>query len=459
MKYYITIFVVMACLFVDATPPFPPVDSAKQVVDLRVRKTGFDWPTFLGPNGNSKSGETSVIRPWPESGPPIAWQKKIGEGYGAPSISKGRLFLFDRSGDLMRLICANSETGEEIWTYEYSGIYEDIYGFSNGPRTSPVIDGDRVYIFGVEGMLHCLTVMDGQLVWKLDTQKEFSVVQNFFGVGSTPVIEGDLLIVAVGGSLPTEYANTFAADGKLEGNGSAVVALNKFTGKMIYKTSDEMASYASPKVSTVNGKRQAFFFARGGLLSFEPETGKEIFHYPWRSNKLETVNASNPVITNDLVFISECYGPGSSLLKLNPEGYSVVWQDEERSRNKSMLLHWTTAIHHNGYLYAGHGRSASDAALRCIEMATGKIVWSFKVSERSSLLYVDEHFISLGERGTLTLFKASPEKAVIVSSLKVVDESGVQLIDYPSWAAPVISNGYLYLRSNGRVVCLDLLGT
>ena len=437
--------------FLQAEEPF------RQVSDLRTRKTGSDWPTFLGPNGNSKSDETSVISLWPDSGLSIVWQKEIAEGHGAPSISKGRLFLFDRAGDQVRLTCMNSETGAEIWKFGYPGVYEDIYGFGNGPRTTPVIDNNRVYIFGVEGMLHCLSVLDGRLIWKLDTQKKFDVVQNFFGVGSTPVVEGDLLIAAIGGSLPTKHPNALVAQGQLSGNGTGIVAFNKFTGEIIYNTSDEMAGYASPKIATINGRRQGFLFARGGLLGFEPRTGRVNLHYPWRSKKLESVNASNPVIAETLVFISESYGLGSSVLKIESDGYSVIWKDEKRSRKKFMELHWNTAIHHRGYLYACHGRNSGRAELRCIELATGKIAWSHKVKELSSLLYVDGHFISLGERGTLTLFKANPEKPEIVSSNEIMDKSGEQLIKYPAWAAPVLSNGFLYLRGQGRVVCLDLL--
>jgi len=351
----------------------------------------------------------------------------------------------------------NSETGAEIWGFGYPGVYEDISGFDNGPRSTPVIDDDRVYIFGVEGMLHCLSVLDGRSIWKFDTQKKFNVVQNHFGVGSTPVVEGDLLITAIGGSHPTKHPNLIAAQGQLTGNGTGIIAFNKFSGEIIYKTSHEMASYASPKIATINGRRQGFLFARGGLLGFEPQTGQLNFHYPWRSKKLQTVNASNPVVAKNLVFISEAYGRGSSVLKIEPDGYSVIWKDEKRGRHKSMELHWNTAIQHDGYLYACHGRNAGNAALRCIELATGKIAWSHKVKERSSLLYVDGHFISLGERGTLTLFKANPEKPEIVSSNKIMDKFGEQLIKYPAWAAPVLSNGFLYLRGKGRIVCLDLL--
>src|SRR5262249_32218015 len=156
----------------------------------------------------------------------IVWHKQIGTGYSMPSISKGRLFHFDRHDDTARLSCFRSETGELLWKFEYPTAYEDMYGYNNGPRSCPLVDDDRVYIFGAEGMLHCVQAMDGKLVWKVDTKAEFGVVQNFFGVGSTPVIEGDLLIAPIGGS-PKDGQD--APFGQLKGNKSGVVAFDKRT--------------------------------------------------------------------------------------------------------------------------------------------------------------------------------------------------------------------------------------
>src|SRR5262249_5989950 len=148
--------------------------------------------------------------------------------------------------------------------------YKDRYNYSNGPRCSPIIDDDRVYAFGVDGMLLCLRATDGNLLWKVDTQAEFNVVQNFFGVGSTPVIEGDLLIAQVGGCTPDSDLDDLT---KVKGNGSAVVAFDKFTGKVRWKTSNELASYTVPVLTTIDKKRWCFVFARGGLLGLDPADG------------------------------------------------------------------------------------------------------------------------------------------------------------------------------------------
>ena len=442
--------------------------KANSVPNLGTRKTGEDWPAFLGPAGDSKSTETGILTKWPDVGPKRIWIKQVGTGYGMPSISRGRLFQFSRYKDQNRLTCVNSETGDELWKFEYPTDYEDLYGYDNGPRCSPVIDSNRVYIFGQEGMLHCLNLLDGKPIWKVDTSARFGVIQNFFGVGSTPIIEGDLLIAQVGGS-PEESKQV--PPGQLNAvkpNGTGVVAFDKFTGKVRYKLGDELASYAGPVAATIGGRRWCFVFARNGLLAFDPANGKLDFHYPWRAKLLESVNASNPVVVGRHVFISETYGPGSSLLKVKPGGYDVVWADGDRVREKSMQTHWNTCVHHDGYLYGSSGRHSENAELRCIELMTGKVKWSQPVLGRSSLLYVDGHFVCLTEYGGLLLLKANSEKFDLVAKTILplekeeepeLAQAGVKphLLHYPAWAAPILSHGLLYLRGAGRLVCLELI--
>jgi outer membrane protein assembly factor BamB len=437
-----------------------PVE-AQAVPDLGTRRSGEDWPNFLGPYGNSKSAETGMLTPWPESGPPIVWQRRLGTSYGIGSISRGRLFQFDRYGQVARLSCLASETGEQLWTFEYPTDYEDMYQYNNGPRCSPVVDHDRVYIFGAEGRLHCVRSVDGSLVWKLDTRERFGVVQNFFGVGSTPVVEGDRLIVMVGGSPPESHD---VAPGQLDrvvGNGSGIVALNKYTGRVEYQITDELASYASLTLATCHGRRWCFALARGGLVGFDPSAGKVDFHYPWRARPLESVNASTPVVVGDEVFITETYGPGSSLLRVRPGGYQVVWRDDASQRRKAMQAHWNTPVYHEGYLYGSSGRHTHDAELRCIEWKTGKVMWSAAGLTRCSLLYVDRHLICLGEDGTLRLIRATPERYAPVAEVILRHPQGlreaVPLLKYPAWAAPILAHGLLYVRGKDRLVCLEVI--
>jgi outer membrane protein assembly factor BamB len=424
-------------------PPAPP--AAADASD-----TGSDWPAFLGPAGNGTSPEKAILSPWPAQGLRVVWQKPVGSGYGAPVVGEGRLYLFDRHGGQNRLSCLDSRTGQFRWKYEYPTQYRDYYGYNNGPRCCPVVDEGRVYVYGPEGELHCVRAEDGKLVWKVDTRAEFNVVQNFFGVASTPVVEDDLLIAQVGGSPKDSDPSDFAS---LKGNGSGVVAFDKRTGKVRYRITDELASYCGPVLATIGGRRWCFVLARGGLIGFAPATGKVDFHFPWRAPDLESVNASNPVVVGDQVFISETYGPGSALLKVRPGGYEVVWSDaHKRPREKSMQCHWSTPVYHDGYLYGCSGRHTQNAELRCVEFATGKVMWSKRGLTRTSLLMVDGHLICLAEDGELWLLKVNPHRYEEVSRGHTDT-----LLQYPSWAAPILAHGLLYVRDEQRLVCFELI--
>jgi outer membrane protein assembly factor BamB len=431
--------------------------------DLRTRTTGDDWPAFLGPTGDSVSREKGILKAWPKGGPRVVWQQPLGIGYSMPTISRGRLFVFDRIRNRCRLRCWNAETGASIWAFEYDTTYRDQYGYNGGPRCSPVVDGNRVYAFGPEGMLHCVRATDGKLVWKLDTKKEFGVIQNFFGVGSTPVVEGNLLLVQIGGS--PAGSERIPVD-ELKGNGSGLVAFDKYTGKVKWKVSDELASYSSPTVRTIDKRRLALLFARGGLIGVDVATGKQDFRYPWRSSLLESVNASNPLVVGNQVLISECYEVGTSLLRLKPGGFDKVWTDEDTTaRRRRLQTHWMTPIHVDGYVYGSSGRNKGEAELRCLELATGKVVWREPNLTRSSLLLVDGHFICLSEDGTLRLLRVNPKKYDEVVSIQLRmptkngkhDPEGVELLDEPCWAAPILSHGLLYVRGEKRLVCLELI--
>jgi outer membrane protein assembly factor BamB len=431
----------LAALLLGAVPQDGPPP------DLGTRKDGADWPGFLGPRRDGTSDERGLPASWPAGGPRLVWHRPLGESYGAPAVARGRLYAFDRHGDRVRLTCLKSETGEELWRYEAPCAYRDGYGAEDGPRCGPVVDDDRVYAFGPEGGLHCVRATDGKPVWTKDTGKEFGVVPNFFGVGSTPVVEGEFLIAMIGGSPPESPP---IGSGEVQGAGSGIVAFDKRTGAVRYKITDELASYASPLVATIGGRRWAFAFARGGLVGFEPSSGKVDFHYPWRAPATATVNIANPVVAGDLVLVSEAYGPGSSVLRVRPGGYDVVWSDF-----RALQAYWNTPIHVDGHLYGAHGQSGMD--LRCVEMATGKVKWVERSVRQSSLLRVDGRFVGLGEDGTLRLLKAAPEGCEVLAQVDPKGPDGKPLLEPPCRAAPVLARGLLYVRGRNRLACFELI--
>ena len=161
-------------------------DAQTQAVktdSLWTRKTGDDWPEFLGKDRDGKSNEKGILTDWDGGSLKIKWTRPLKESYGIGSVADGRYFQFDRVDDDEVLTCLNAETGAELWSKSYPTSYKDLYGYNGGPRTSPVIDNERVYTYGVAGELRCHAIADGQLIWKRNTSKDFGVIQNFFGIG------------------------------------------------------------------------------------------------------------------------------------------------------------------------------------------------------------------------------------------------------------------------------------
>lgn len=405
-----------------------------------------DWRSFLGPAHNGTSSETRLSRVLP---PPLIWEFPKGTSYTSPAVTGDRLLFVHRVGDEEIVECLHAETGARQWSFRYATDFEDRYGYNNGPRSSPVVDGERVYTVGAQGQFHCLDLRSGKAVWVRNINVEYKVPQDFFGTASTPLVEGNLLIVNVGAP-----------------GGPCVVGLDKATGREVWRAGKEWGpSYASPVPAAVHGKRRIFVFAggestppTGGLLSIDPANGRVDFSFPWRSRSYESVNASCPVIFDNHVFISASYRTGGALLEIKPDfTHRVVWTTQEFG------LHWNTPIYRNGFLYGFDGRNEPDASLACIDAASGRAVWrttpewneTFAVGGtkrqqllgiyRGSLLAVDGQFLCLGEMGHLVWMDLTPKgyKEISHAWLFAARES---------WALPVLSKGLLYVVQNTRDV-------
>jgi outer membrane protein assembly factor BamB len=405
-----------------------------------------DWTSFLGPAHNATSTETRLNRTLP---PPLVWEFAKGTSYTSPAVLADRLLYLHRVGDEEVVECMHAETGVRQWTFRYATDFEDRYGYNNGPRSSPVIDGDRVYTLGAQGQFHCLDLKSGKLLWGRNISTEYKVPQDFFGTASTPLVEDKLLILNVGAP-----------------GGPCVVGLDKMTGREVWRAGKEWGpSYASPVPAVVHGKRRIFVFAggestppTGGLLSIDPATGRVDFSFPWRSRSYESVNASCPVVFDNKVFVSASYRTGGALLEIRPDfTHRVMWTTQEFG------LHFNTPIHRNGFLYGFDGRNEPDASLACVDAATGKVAWrvtpewneTFTVggtrreqllgAYRGSLLAVDGQFLCLGEMGHLVWMDLTPKgyKEISHAWLFAARES---------WALPVLSRGLLYVVQNTRDV-------
>ena len=443
---------------------------------------GEDWGPFLGPEGNGRSGLTDAVVPWPSAGPPVVWHCALGQGYCAPAVARGRAVVFDRTGETMRLRCLEAETGRQIWERFYPADYTDTFGYDGGPRASPVIVEDRVLTFGPEGRLECRALLDGASLWHVDSSSVYHVVKNFFGVGAAPLVVSAggqrLVVVRIGGSRPGSTPSAPDRLDRVQGLDSGLVAFDLVTGRECWRSSDQLASYSAPMVGSSGGKDCVLAWLREKFLVIDPASGAVLHAFRWRADELFSVVAASPVSVGEEVLLSETYGPGSVLLDLKKGGLEVLRKDPDNSRPRSALkAHWATPIFYKGHLYGSSGRNSGDAQLVCADWKTGTILWSEPGLGRSSAVLVGSsrgaHLIVLGEFGDLVLVKAVPEGFLTVSRSRPVDPAAAQgnavqkpldnlqrangeLLAAPCWAAPVVAHGYLYVRGEGRLVCLDL---
>jgi outer membrane protein assembly factor BamB len=429
-------------------------------------QSGENWPQFLGPRANGISGETGLLEKWPTNGPPLVWEKKIGTGYGAPSVLGNQLVLHHRIADEEIVECFESLSGKPVWRYAYPSKFIDPYGYNNGPRCTPLLTSNLCFTFGAEGKLTCLELKTGNLAWQRDTGFDFKVPEAFFGVGSTPILEGNLLLVMAGGQPDSAMVAFDSNSGKTvwESVGKKNwegVPMTGWPGERTVKWQswEKQASYSTPVATTIHGLRQVLCLTRQGLVSLNPTNGAVNFSFWFRSPANDSVNAMNPLVVNDTIFISAAYYKiGSVLLRVKPDSKSV----EEVWRSTVLEAHWTTPIYHDGFLYAFSGRNEPDARFRCVELKTGKLMWDRdeswrphstltpSVYGRGSCIMADGKLIALGEGGVLGLFKLNPKAP------EEICRSQIPQLHHPCWAAPVLSRKKLYLRSEDHLACLDL---
>lgn len=451
---------------VAACPPPVPAADPPPAADLSTR-SGEDWGAFLGPSGDGSSSLVGIASPWEPGGPRVVWHAAMGEGYCAPAVAGGRAFLFDRVGDRLRLRAVEAETGRPLWETGRTVGYTDSFGYDGGPRAQPVVSGTRLVCYGPDGRLECRAVVDGSLLWEVDTAADFHVIQNFFGVGTAPLVvpEGDdpearmLVVVEVGGSRPGAAPPAPERLDLVKGLDSGVVAFDLVTGAEVWRSTDQLASYSTPVVATIGGRRLILAWMREEMVAVEAATGRLLDRFRWRSDELFSVVAASPVVSGDQVLLSECYGPGSVLLALEQGAFREIRRDRPGARPRQALkAHWNTPVLRDGYVYGSSGRHAGDAQLVCVNWNTGVVGWSEGGLGRASVTLVDGHLVVLGEYGDLVLARATPERYEEVSRVRPVDVAGKrELLAAPCWAAPVVARGFLFVRGAGRVVCLDLL--
>jgi outer membrane protein assembly factor BamB len=385
-----------------------------------------DWPQLLGPNRDGSYPGGDLASTWPADGPRVLWQRTVGQGFSGPAVVGNKVLVFHRLGDKETVDCLDKAHGAPLWHFAYATAYRDDFGFDEGPRATPTVAAGKVYTLGAEGALYCLDLQTGRKVWGLPVDTSLHPPKGFFGVATSPLVVGDKVLVNLGA-----------------GAGSGIVAFQADTGDLVWKATDDEASYSSPISARINGEVQALFFTRAGLVVLAPDTGKVHGTLAWRSRSHASVNAATPLVVDDLIFLSASYETGAVLLKASGAKFDRVWASDDVLSN-----HYATSVFHDGFLYGYHGRQEFGPSLRCVELRTGKVRWSQDHFGAGTILVAGDKLVVLRENGELQLLAAS-EKAYHALTQAQVLGSGVR-------AYPAVADGCLLARDKTKLICLDL---
>jgi len=450
-----------------------------------------DWPRVLGPSHDATSPETPLLKQWPANGPKAVWEVAMGDGYNSPAISGEHCVIFHSLEGKETIECLHRENGKRFWLHDYAVTYQDRYGFSNGPRGSPVIDDGIVVTFGVTAELRALDLKTGKLLWKHDLKTEMHVPQDFFGAGGTPLILDGRVIVNVGGKKAAidESVGMRERKERLAEAGVSVAAFDLKSGEIVWKVEDAWgASYASPISAKLHGQTKVLVYAggesdpaTGGLMCIDPQSGKLHSKFPWRDDEYIQAIGTSPVVIPDKnrAFITTAYPKGRPLGGVMVE-YDADFQPKEVWQSKKLGVHWMNPVYHDGHLYAIDGETEPKSRLVCVNADTGAEVWEQKIEWddaefskqtgranptrlsilRASLLKVDGAFLCLGEIGSLHWLDLSPAGAKVLAQAQ-------PFYALNTWSLPALSNGLLYVRQQSkdlmqktgeRIICLDLRG-
>lgn len=383
-----------------------------------------DWPQFLGPRRDgSYAGE--IATNWAKEGPKRSWQKDIGSGFAGPVLAGGQVFIFHRADNEEKVECLDAATGNSIWSNGYPSTYRDDFGFDNGPRAVPAVADGRVFTYGADGIISAVGVRTGTMLWRIDAKKEFASKKGFFGRVCSPLVVGDLVLLNVGG------------------DGASIVALDVATGKLRWKASDDEASYSSPTLAVFDGKTNALFLTRREFVGVEPGSGKILYQYAFGPTEHASVTAATPLVNGDSVFLSGCYGAGSTALRIQNGKPVKVWASDD-----VMLNHYATCVHRGDLLFGFDGRQEQGAAFACVDWKTGKMLWRKDRFGSGSVLIAGDKLLILLETGELVLAEA---KGAAYKELQ-----RAQVIGSGNRVYPAIADGFLYARDKSKLVRVDL---
>ncbi|MEA2068843.1 MAG: PQQ-binding-like beta-propeller repeat protein [Verrucomicrobiota bacterium] len=370
-----------------------------------------DWSAWRGPNADGISAETGLN----PKGASKLWNKELGPGYSSVSVKNGKLYTMGHTNGMDIVYCLDAKTGKEIWNHDYACKT----GKFKGPRATPVVDGKNLYTVSREGLVICFDAASGNVNWKTDVLEETGNENIRWGLSSSAVVEGNLLLLNIG---------------------DAGVALDKNSGRVEWKSKGQ-PSYATPVVFDFKGKRLAAIFSTPGLQIVEARTGKKIADFEWKTKY--DINGADPMVIGDRIFISSGYDRECAMLDFSSGKLKKLWS------NDLLKNQFSSSIHVDGHIYGVDGQTKKKGFLRCIDAKDGSDVWKMPIGF-GSLIAADGMLIALGEKGTLYFAELSPKGYNEISQM----ETGLTRL---CWTPPVLANGIVYCRNDkGTLVAVDV---
>jgi outer membrane protein assembly factor BamB len=383
-----------------------------------VEASADDWTQWRGPQRTGISAETAWSDAW--TSPKTAWKADVGTGFSSFAVAAGRAYTIGWADDQEHVHAFDLESGKRLWKHSFASELGAKY-FEGGPCSTPTVDGDRVYVLGRWGELFTLDAASGKLLWTRNLQKETKARVPDWGFSGSPLLYGDLLILTLG---------------------EAGLAVEKATGKVAWMSAaNKDAGYSTPLPFKQGAAELVLVSSGKHWIAVDPSSGKEAWRIPWVTQY--GVNAADPVVSGNLVFVSSAYGTGCGVFRMGADAPASVWT------SKVLSIHMSPPVLIDGHLYGFDGMGGKPSQLKCVELATGAEKWAQGGLGCGTLTAAAGKLLVLSEKGELAVAPAAPSGFKPSARAKVLNGK--------CWTPPVLSNGRLLARTaEGDVVCLDL---
>jgi outer membrane protein assembly factor BamB len=379
-----------------------------------------DWPRWRGPRLNGISLEKDWLDQWPKDGPPVAWKSAVGVGFSSIVVGQGRAYTVGHKDEKDTVYCFDAASGKPLWQHSYEAALGNVY-FEGGSTGTPTFHDGKLYTLSRWGDLFCFDAAKGNVLWSRNLKKEDKVRISGWGFAGSPLVHENLLLLNVG---------------------KAGMAVERDSGKVVWSSADEEAGYSTPVPFQRGGEWLLLVSSGSAYSAVKLKSGKPVWEHRWVTKY--GVNAADPIVIDDQVFISSGYSKGCTLLKMGDDSVKEAW------RNKNMRNQLNSCVLLDGFLYGIDGdTTGTTTTLRCIDVKTGEVRWTEKGLGCGGLTAANGKLIVLNEQGELLVAPASAKEFKPTARAKVLDGK--------CWTVPVLANGRVYCRSAaGDVVCLDV---